>query len=96
MQLTRLLDTTNVSLSTAAAAVTAPATLDFSTAAVVVAAESGGYLVEWERQKTASSTYSAFCDAAKEAIPIKANPSQTIFYAKVSSGTATLDVEWWG
>lgn len=96
MQMSRLLATTNVSLTTSAAAVTAPTTLGAKTVAVVAGARSSGAWVEWVRQAASDSTYSATCPDFKEALDISVNPGQTPFYAKVASGTATLEVEWWG
>ena len=96
MTLSRLLATTNVDLSTSAAAVTAPAALDWATDSVVVSAEASGSHIVWERQVASDSSLSKMCAAGETSLNIKANPSQTIFYAKLSSGTGTLDVEWWG
>ena len=94
--ISRLLETTNVSLTTAAAAVTAPGDLAWKTTSIVAGCRSGGAFVEWERQAASDSTYSSTCLDSKEAINISVNPSQTPFYAKVASGTGTLEVEWWG
>ena len=94
--ISKLLDTTNVSLTTAATAVTAPADLKWATVDVVLSAESGGSLVAWERQPEETSVDSKFCSAIESSLSIRANPGQTIFWAKMASGTATLDVEWWG
>lgn len=94
--ISKLLATTNVSLSTVAAAVTAPTDLLWKTVGITVSAESSGSLVKWERQAASDSTYSSMCLDAKEFIPIATGAGQTIFYAKLSASTATLDVEWWG
>ena len=96
MKLSRLLATTNVSLTTSAAAVTAPTDLTAKAVCVVVGARSSGAWVEWVRQAGASSTYSATCPDFKEAIDLLVSAGATPFYAKVASGTATLEVEWWG
>jgi len=92
----KLLATTNVSLSTTAAAVTAPTDLTFKASTVVLSAESGGDLVVWERQVASDSAVSKFCSASESSLEMSVNPGQTIFYAKLTASTATLDVEWWG
>ena len=95
MALYELLETTNVPLDTDAIAVTAPTGIE-KVKNIVLSAESGGSLVVWERQKAVDSTYSKFVPASETSIEISLNPGQTPFFAKVTSGTATLDVEWWG
>ena len=96
MKLSRLLDVTNVSLTTSGAAVTAPADLEMKIGGVIAGARSGGAFVEWERGAAIDATYFATCLDSKEAIDLACNKKSTPFYAKVGSGTATLEVEWWG
>lgn len=96
MKLSRLLATTNVSLTTAAAAVTAPTSLTAKVTGIVVGAVSGGAFVAWLRQAASDSTYSATCLASKEYIDLTCSAGATVFYGKLASGTATLEVEWWG
>ena len=91
-----LIETTNVSLTTAAAAVTAPADMNCTATYAVCGAVSSGAFVTWRRQKASDSTYSALCHDSKTSINVLANNGQTPFFAKVPSGTATLEVEWWG
>jgi hypothetical protein len=56
----------------------------------------GDAFVEWQRSNASDATYWATCDKAKEAVNVACNQGATPFYAKVGSGTATLEVEWWG
>lgn len=94
--LSKLLGTSNVSLTTTPAAVTVPSTLGSKCVAVVMSAETGGSLVVWERMVASDSSATKFCPATEISLEITANPGQTIFYADVTADTATLDVEWWG
>lgn len=98
MAISDLLATTQVSLSTTPAAVTAPADMPRKCTEVTLACWDEGEekFVKWERQPASDSSYSKMVPAYETSLPFNANPGQTLFYAKVSSGTARLDVEWWG
>lgn len=96
-EISRLLGTTNVELnSTSGTAVTAPTGMDWACKSIVMAAQLSDTMVQWRRGKTSAATATALCAASKESIEFKANPGQTIFYAKSLSGTPTLEIEFYG
>lgn len=91
-----LLGTTEVSLTTDAAAVTAPAMDSYATTVVAGCRSAAGAWIEWIRLKAAASATSTPCINSKESVECMAHSGQTVFYAKVAADTGTLHVEWWG
>lgn len=93
---TKHLGVTHVSLTTAAAAVTAAPSMATTSKSMVLGCRSGGVFVEWQRQQLSDSALSVTCLDSKESIELEARPGETKFYAFVNSGTGTLEIEWLG
>lgn len=96
-EISRLLGTVNVSLvSTAGTAVTAPANMEWASKSIAMAAQTTDSFVKWRRGIASDSSATALQLDGQQNILFKANPGQTIFYAKSLTGTPTLEVEFYG
>jgi hypothetical protein len=96
-EISRLLGTTNVKLNTSAGtAVTAPADMNWASKTIVMAAQASETFVGWRRGLSSDATATALQLAGQQTMEFKANPGQTIFYAKALTGTPTLEVEFYG
>ena len=96
-QISRLLGTTNVELNTTAGtAVTAPSDMAWASKSIAMAAQASDTFVGWRRGLSAGATATSLQLAGQQSMEFKANPGQTIFYAKALTGTPTLEVEFYG
>jgi len=96
-ELTTLLGTANITLNaTSGTAVIAPSGMAWKSETIVVAVQTGDLFVGWRRGVTSAATATALQLEGQQSMPFKANPGQTIFYAKAISGTPTLEIEFYG
>lgn len=88
--------TTNVALTTDFTPITVPEAFPADVLyGVVMGCTSSGIFINWLRANSSDSTEPVTCRDGKEGYEISARKGSTIFYAKVASGTGTLELEWW-
>ena len=96
-QISTLLGTTNVALNTSSGtAVTAPTDMGWASKSIVISVQDSDTFVGWRRGLSSGATATALQLEGQQNMEFKANPGQTIFYAKALSGTPTLEVEFYG
>lgn len=95
MKLNRLIGTIEVALTTTPTAIAVPKYCVGATVLILGAQDGSNNPIQWRRQNSATATASKLCPDQDTVLVLNVSEEYPPFYAKTTTGTGILEIEFW-